>query len=1000
MLTSDQVQKAYIAYFGRPAEPGGLEYWMEADSEAEMHAQFASSQEYLNHYADFLDDAGNIVEPGALLNQVYLNLFNREVEPGGVAWYAPALMDGSLTIDNVVIEVLAGASGADLTAVNCKLEASDAFTALAAATSFPGYDGPNDAAAANQWLSGIYDEATKDAALESDALQDAVDWVLAGGPGSQLGETHVLTEGLDIVPTNAGDVVYGDNYTLTPGDRITGEGDVFLTFGNETGYDFSGQTIDGANTINVEGRGDMSIDTVNWRNTGGADGTIVVHHTVGNVALIDLQQTTNDWASGVGGDDYALWDNYNLGDTISLNFDAQAVDTTDTVVDLGVHETHVTVALDGGDIETVNLHINDQAGEESVLTDLQVEGIETLNIDGGAAGLDFEITGALDPWLEVIDAHNAQSNLNLNVSESAFGQEMDITLGEGDDLLITGDTLGDNNEQDSIDGREGDDVVSAVFTTAGVRHPAMDRVETLDLTYNASATLDFSDIDDVETVNVNQSLFGGKLQDMDNTVTAINLEDGQVGPWDVDYEKGEDADLTFTWTNNNAPLASVITQIEFDEVQSLTMVADGREDIRYYNFSVDAEVTEYLAFNVTGSGDMAVFGAPTVIANIPAFPIINAVSVVEMSFTTEGNGDLTVNGGSCPNNINVIDAQELEQLTVSASENGDIHVGSIAFSSQLDTVDITTIGADVTVDAIFGYDIETYASHQLPIPTALTGATISTFNIESAGDNNEDVLIGFIAAEEISEMNVEVGSDSLVDLNDCGQWGGLWMTNSGDTLTVSGNGEFADLTFLNEAFDVMDFSGLALDDGDVWYENATGDVSYTGTAQNDDVNAGTGSQTIWTFGGNDDVYINNNNTGTNYINTGDGIDYVNLASGFGSQDTVDIGGTAIPLFLAGNDDTIRDFVSLDDSIAWGTAGVTGVNYVEADASGINNLADLVNGANAALDGTVIYAFGWDYNGLGDGYLFKDTNMDGTADLVIELLGADSATFMDGGDIIV
>lgn len=50
-ITADVVQNAYLAYFGRPADPVGLNYWMAQADPAVMKAGFAASVEYATLYA-------------------------------------------------------------------------------------------------------------------------------------------------------------------------------------------------------------------------------------------------------------------------------------------------------------------------------------------------------------------------------------------------------------------------------------------------------------------------------------------------------------------------------------------------------------------------------------------------------------------------------------------------------------------------------------------------------------------------------------------------------------------------------------------------------------------------------------------------------------------------------------------------------------------------------------------------------------------------------------
>jgi len=214
---------------------------------------------------------------------------------------------------------------------------------------------------------------------------------------------------------------------------------------------------------------------------------------------------------------------------------------------------------------------------------------------------------------------------------------------------------------------------------------------------------------------------------------------------------------------------------------------------------------------------------------------------------------------------------------------------------------------------------------------------------------------------------------------------------------------------------VMDFSGLSNDNGDVNYSNSNHVVKYIGTEQNDNVFAGTGAQNIETYGGRDNVNFNNNNTATNYINTGDGVDRVNLSNANGSVDVVNVGGTEVNDVILPDGgisprqiDMIDDFDSRDDALEWGIAG-NASNYGEADGSNpwpipdANSFGDALAWADLAMNSQgLTYYFVYDINAgnyAGDGLLFKDTNADGHADQVIHFEGAQTANFLDGGDII-
>jgi hypothetical protein len=113
--------------------------------------------------------------------------------------------------------------------------------------------------------------------------------------------------------------------------------------------------------------------------------------------------------------------------------------------------------------------------------------------------------------------------------------------------------------------------------------------------------------------------------------------------------------------------------------------------------------------------------------------------------------------------------------------------------------------------------------------------------------------------------------------------------------------------------------------------------------------------------------------------------------GTGGADTFVIGNTDSGITLA-TADTITGW-DATDFLALGVAG-TGVNYSEAGAA-VANFAAALTAANAALDTTVGYAFQFD---AANGYLFEDTDLDGSANQVIVLAGIANTEFAAGNII--
>jgi hypothetical protein len=128
MMATDyinEVQKLYVAYFSRPADPAGLDFWAKnlatnPNGYQEIAQAFSTSAEYQATYGG--------MNNRAVVAEVYENLFGRAGEAAGIDFWANALNTGALNIGNVVTGVAAGAQGDDRVAFNAKVGVSTQFT--------------------------------------------------------------------------------------------------------------------------------------------------------------------------------------------------------------------------------------------------------------------------------------------------------------------------------------------------------------------------------------------------------------------------------------------------------------------------------------------------------------------------------------------------------------------------------------------------------------------------------------------------------------------------------------------------------------------------------------------------------------------------------------------------------------------------------------------------------------------------------------------------------
>ncbi|WP_132750406.1 DUF4214 domain-containing protein, partial [Simplicispira metamorpha] len=123
------VQQLYIAYYQRPADPAGLRYWAEQIELADGNtnaviAAFADSPEALALYST-IDDT----TIGAVVDQIYLALFNRAPDAAGKEFFVNGFKAGTFTPGSIALAVLSGARNDDSLAIAHKLQVANLFTA-------------------------------------------------------------------------------------------------------------------------------------------------------------------------------------------------------------------------------------------------------------------------------------------------------------------------------------------------------------------------------------------------------------------------------------------------------------------------------------------------------------------------------------------------------------------------------------------------------------------------------------------------------------------------------------------------------------------------------------------------------------------------------------------------------------------------------------------------------------------------------------------------------
>jgi len=173
MAVADQfetVQKLYIAFYQRPADFAGRQYWaeqVEAQGLQSVINAFATSDEATALYGEINNDT-----IGDVIDAIYQAAFGRAADAEGKAYYVAEFEAGNFTAATIALNVVNGAVDADATVLGNKVQAADLFTAAVEGVEY----NEADITAARDFLAGVTDTVPTQA--EVDAVVEGI-----GGEG-------------------------------------------------------------------------------------------------------------------------------------------------------------------------------------------------------------------------------------------------------------------------------------------------------------------------------------------------------------------------------------------------------------------------------------------------------------------------------------------------------------------------------------------------------------------------------------------------------------------------------------------------------------------------------------------------------------------------------------------------------------------------------------------------------------------------------------------------
>ncbi len=134
----DLAQQMYVAYYGRPADPGGLAYWADIfDATSDLTEALAA----FGNASEFTDNFGALSNSDLVTN-LYQQMYGHDPDPAGLEFYLNRIDTGVATLASIAKQIADGSQSTDLSTLNNRIEVANTFTTQLEATG-AAYTGAN-----------------------------------------------------------------------------------------------------------------------------------------------------------------------------------------------------------------------------------------------------------------------------------------------------------------------------------------------------------------------------------------------------------------------------------------------------------------------------------------------------------------------------------------------------------------------------------------------------------------------------------------------------------------------------------------------------------------------------------------------------------------------------------------------------------------------------------------------------------------------------------------
>jgi len=815
---STTVQELYVAYFGRPADPTGLQNFSAALAAANAPTTLAGlSSEYGSNpgVTALVNTFGNSAESGRLygtaineipgqaqqfVTAVFESLFDRAPLQAGLQFWSNALLTGSMTPGEAAMEIALGAATADASSFNNKIAAATAFTTdLIADNGTPIYSGPVAAAAGRSFLAGI--NGTTTATAIQTIATTAVDAMLGINP------TPAPTPTPSIALTVAGDAIHLSGTTAASTVSLTGAD---LTAFPSATYGTIADLVLKSTTSITNSSGNFTLDasgnahstTFNF-GTGVVSGSdaassagitysgVTTYITSGNQDTVTLSAATQNVTASNDGQTINLG---GLTYTGTLNFTAGSGGTDTINATSGGNLSGATIDGTSSSVAKIALVLS-SAGSET-LTTAEYNTITSttggsISFTGGSFGTNtiaFSNAGTITAVSSVGNYHLSAAgntivlnNVADNVTDDENGGNDAVFLGA---LTYTGTTSFGTGGSDSVHVTIGGDISGGTITSDGA-------TVALVLSGAGSETLSTAEYNLFNATSITGGTFGGdtiifsnggtvtananvgnyQLSTSGNTITLNNVGDHVTGA-----ASGNDtvnfAALTYTGTTAFGAAGSDAIHVTVGGNISGGAITTAGATVALVLSGAGTEtmnVTEYNLFNATGitggtfGGDTIAFsnsGTVTANANVGNYNLSNSGSTTihlnnVADHVTAGSG------------LSVVDTIDLAALT---------YTGTLNFGgNSSDTIDVT-VGGNISG--------ATMNASGAQVALSLSGSGSETLSTEEY--NLFNTTGGISGGTAGSNTVVFSNAGTVADNSDIGTYD---LSTAGNTITLTGTAE-------------------------------------------------------------------------------------------------------------------------------------------------------------------------------------------------------------------